>query len=172
MPPNDTEHHQLRELIPRLRRFALWLIRDIHEADDLVQATLERALDKWVTRQPEASLKSWLFTILYREFLIEKRRSKRYRGLLCRIKSHENPTWPSAEQEIATQSILEAFGRLTEDQRSVLILIIIEGLSYKDAADVMAIPVGTVMSRLSRARQALHRLSEGETPQPTLRLMK
>ncbi|MCK7417742.1 sigma factor [Enterobacter cloacae] len=75
MPPDDAENTQLRELIPGLRRFALWLTRDVHEADDLVQTTLERALDKWTTRRPDASLKSWLFTILYREFLIEKRRT-------------------------------------------------------------------------------------------------
>ncbi|PKH22532.1 RNA polymerase subunit sigma-24 [Enterobacterales bacterium CwR94] len=172
MPPNDAENTLLQELIPGLRRFALWLIRDIHEADDLVQTTLERALDKWTTRRPDASLKSWLFTILYREFLIEKRRTKRYLGLLSRMKSNDTPSWPSAEQEIATQSMLEAFGRLTEEQRSLLILITIEGLSYQEVADVMDIPLGTVMSRLSRARQALRRLGEGQLPQPTLRLMK
>ncbi|MCU6230572.1 sigma-70 family RNA polymerase sigma factor [Enterobacter cloacae] len=172
MPPDDAESTQLRELIPGLRRFALWLTRDVHEADDLVQTTLERALDKWTTRRPDASLKSWLFTILYREFLIEKRRTKRYWGLLSRMKSDGNPAWPSAEQEIATQSMLEAFGRLTPEQRSLLILITIEGLSYQEVAHVMDIPIGTVMSRLSRARLALHRLGEGETPQPILRLMK
>lgn len=172
MPPNDAENTLLREMIPGLRRFALWLIRDIHEADDLVQTTLERALDKWTTRRPDASLKSWLFTILYREFLIEKRRTKRYWGLLSRMKSDDNPAWPSAEQEITTQSMLEAFGRLTQEQRSLLILITLEGMSYQEVAHVMDIPIGTVMSRLSRARQALHRLGEGETPQPILRLMK
>lgn len=88
------------------------------------------------------------------------------------MKSDDNPAWPSAEQEIATQSMLEAFGRLTEEQRSLLILIAIEGLSYQDVAHVMDIPIGTVMSRLSRARQALHRLGEGDVPQPILRLMK
>lgn len=172
MPPNDDENNQLRELIPGLRRFALWLIRDVHEADDLVQTTLERALNKWGTRRAQASLKSWLFTILYREFLIEKRRTKRYWGWLSRMKRDDNPVWPSAEQEIATHSVLEAFGRLTEEQRSLLILITIEGLSYQEVAQVMDIPIGTVMSRLSRARQALHRLGEGEIPQPILRLMK
>ncbi|HBD5595869.1 sigma-70 family RNA polymerase sigma factor [Aeromonas salmonicida subsp. achromogenes] len=172
MPPDDAENTQLREQISGLRRFALWLIRDIHEADDLVQTTLERALDKWTTRRPEASLKSWLFTILYREFLLEKRRTKRYWELLSRMKNDDNPVWPSAEQEIATQSMLEAFGRLMPEQRSLLILITLEGLSYQEVAHVMDIPIGTVMSRLSRARQALHRLGEGETPQPILRLMK
>lgn len=163
MPPNNAENNQLRELIPRLRRFALWLIRDIHEADDLVQTTLERALNKWTTRRPDASLKSWLFTILYREFLIEKRRKTRYKGLISRITSDDIPTWPSAEQEIATQCMLEAFGRLTQEQRSLLILITIEGLSYREVAHVMDVPIGTVMSRLSRARKALHRLGEGNT---------
>ncbi|BFO08941.1 sigma-70 family RNA polymerase sigma factor [Serratia rubidaea] len=172
MTPTDAENTDLREQIPRLRRFALWLTRDVHQADDLVQATLERALAKWATRRQQASLKSWLFTILYREFLAEKRRAKRYWGLLNRMKSDDNPAWPSAEQEMATQSMLEAFGRLPEEQRSLLILIVIEGLSYQEVADMMDIPIGTVMSRLSRARQALHRLCDGGISLPTLRLMK
>ncbi|WP_373862094.1 RNA polymerase sigma factor, partial [Burkholderia multivorans] len=96
MPSNALDDDALRELIPRLRRFALWLARDVHAADDLVQSTLERALSRWTSRRDDASLRSWLFTILYRQFLDGKRSAKRYAWLLGRIRDDEEPHWPSA----------------------------------------------------------------------------
>lgn len=171
MSRNDIEH-QLRELIPRLRRFAYWLTRDVHEADDLVQSTLERALTKWSMRREEASLKSWLFTILYRYFLAEKRRKARYWGLLNKFRYEEPEYWPSAEDEAATQGMLAAFNHLSQDQRGLLLLIVIEGFSYQEAAAMLNVPIGTVMSRLSRARKAMHHLCQGDVPQVMLRVMK
>lgn len=171
MPLTDQDA-QLRELIPRLRRFALWLTRDTHAADDLVQSTLERALSHWSGRRGNDTLRSWLFTILHRRFLDSQRSAKRHARLLGRLQEPETPHWPSAEHMADTRATLEAFGRLSDEQRSLLLLVAIEGFSYQEVSDLLDVPIGTVMSRLSRARQALRRLSEGERPAPLLRVMK
>jgi RNA polymerase sigma-70 factor (ECF subfamily) len=161
----------LRTMLPRLRRFALWLARDSNAADDLVQSTIERALSRWHTRQDDESLRGWLFSILYRLFLDGKRRASRYARLLGSL-AHEEPTWPSAERVAVAHSTLAAFAALTVEQRTLLIWITVEGMSYQEVADILQIPIGTVMSRLSRARRSLHLLGEGEPQTPSLRLLK
>lgn len=167
------QDEQLRELIPRLRRFALWLTRDVHAADDLVQSTLERALSRWPSRRGDDTLRSWLFTILHRRFLDSLRSAKRHAALLGRLHEPDEPQWPSAEHMAATRGTLEAFGRLSDEHRALLLLVAVEGYSYQEAADLLGIPIGTVMSRLSRARQALRRHSDGEQrPAPLLRVLK
>ncbi|MGH8083524.1 MAG: RNA polymerase sigma factor [Lysobacter sp.] len=162
----------LREQLPSLRRFARWLSRDPHTADDLVQSALERAITRWDSRHDDQALRPWLFAIVYRQFLDAQRRSQRYAGLLSRFGIGAAESEPSAEREFVARSTLEALQRLPVEQRSLLLWISVEGLSYQDVADILEVPIGTVMSRLSRARQALRRLSEGETPAPALRLLK
>lgn len=171
MPSTELDA-QLRELIPRLRRFALWLTRDVHAADDLVQSTMERALSRWSSRRGEDSLRSWLFTILHRRFLDGQRSAKRHTRLLGSLHEHDEPHWPSAEHMASTRATLNAFSELSTEQQSLLLLIAVEGFSYQEAADLLDVPIGTVMSRLSRARQALRQLSEGKRPAPLLRVMK
>ncbi|MDN7718924.1 sigma-70 family RNA polymerase sigma factor [Burkholderia gladioli] len=171
MPSADLDD-SLRELLPRLRRFALWLTRDVHAADDLVQTTLERALIHWADRRDEHALRSWLFTILYRQFLDSRRSAKRYAWLLGRLGEDDEPQWPSAENQVEARSMLDAFAKLTAEQRSLLLLVAVEGFSYREVAELLDVPIGTVMSRLSRARAALRALGDGETSAPKLRLMK
>jgi RNA polymerase sigma-70 factor (ECF subfamily) len=171
MPYADLDD-ALRELLPRLRRFALWLTRDVHAADDLVQSTLERALTRWTQRRDQQALRSWLFTILYRQFLDTRRSAKRYAWLLGRLSEDDEPQWPSVEDQAQTHAMLAAFARLTAEQRSLLLLVAVEGFSYREVAELLDVPIGTVMSRLSRARAALRALGDGETLTPTLRLMK
>ncbi|MET0937035.1 MAG: sigma-70 family RNA polymerase sigma factor [Luteibacter sp.] len=161
----------LRPMLPRLRRFALWLARDPHAADDLVQSTVERALTKWTSRREDESLRAWLFAILYRLFLDGKRRASRYALLLGRIGDDE-PTWPSAERVAIAHATLSAFASLPVEQRTLLLWITVEGMSYQEVADILEVPIGTVMSRLSRARRALHALGEGTSETPSLRLLK
>lgn len=161
----------LREQLPALRRYARWLARDPHAADDLVQAALERAITRWDSRRDEEALRPWLFAIVYRRFLDGRRRAKRDAGLLAALGT-STETHPSVEREHLARSTLDALERLPVEQRSLLILVSVEGLSYRDVAEMLEVPIGTVMSRLSRARQALRRLSEGETPAPALRLLK
>ncbi len=166
----DSIDELLREQLPGLRRFAFWLTRSAADADDLVQATLERALVRWSDRRPDASLRSWLFAILHRRFLDSRRRAQRYAGLLARLLGEE-AAQPSAEREAVAASTLEAFARLPVAQRTLLYWVSVEGLSYREVAAILDLPIGTVMSRLSRARAALRKLSEGETPIPRLRLL-
>ena len=163
---------QLSELLPRLRRFALWLTRDLSSADDLVQSTMERALSTRAAKRDDGDLRAWLFRILYRQFLDARRRSQRYAWLLGRLREDDEPQWPSPERELLAQSALAAFEHLTPEQRSLLLWVTVEGLSYQQVADILEVPIGTVMSRLSRARQAMRRHGDGEQPTPSLRLLK
>lgn len=162
----------LRELLPRLRRFALWLTRDLPSADDLVQSTMERALSRWSGKRAEGELRAWLFKILYRQFLDAKRRSQRYAGLLGRLRHDDESSSPSAERELLAHAALAAFEHLTAEQRNLLLWVTVEGLSYQQVAEILDVPLGTVMSRLSRARQAMRRAGDGETSTPALRLIK
>jgi RNA polymerase sigma-70 factor (ECF subfamily) len=172
MLEHDTDD-QLRELLPRLRRFARWLTRDANNADDLVQSTLERALSRWESRRDDTALRAWLFTIAYRLFLDGKRRAQRYASMLRFLHHGSEGEQPSVEREVMAQSALQALERLPDEQRHLLLWVSVEGLSYREVAQLLDVPMGTVMSRLSRARAALHRLSDGETLKtPALRLLK
>lgn len=167
---NDIDE-QLSEIIPRLRRFALSLTRNPSSADDLVQTCLERALLRWSDKRPEGDLRAWLFSILYRQFLDAHRRSRRHARMLEFFTGREEAE-PSAERTVIAQSTLKAFDQLTTEQRALLLWVSVEGLSYKAVAEILEVPIGTVMSRLSRARQALRQLSEGEITRPALRRLK
>ncbi|SED43897.1 RNA polymerase sigma-70 factor, ECF subfamily [Pseudomonas costantinii] len=162
---------QLRELIPRLRRFAVSLTRHASSADDLVQSTLERAIISWADKRIEGDLRAWLFSILYRQFLDAHRRSRRYARMLEFFTGRDD-TQPSVERTVMAQSTLQAFDKLNTEQRALLLWVSVEGLSYKQVADILEVPIGTVMSRLSRARQALRQLSDGEIASPSLRILK
>jgi RNA polymerase sigma-70 factor (ECF subfamily) len=162
---------ELRELLPRLRRFALSLTRDTNNADDLVQATLERALARWKGKRADGDLRAWLFAILYRRFIDSHRSARRYARMLELFGARDDAL-PSAERTVVAQAALGAFDQLKPEQRALLFAVTVEGLSYKQAADVLGLPIGTVMSRLSRARKALHQLTEGEITRPPLRIFK
>lgn len=162
---------QLRDLIPRLRRFAVSLTRNGSSADDLVQSCLERALSSWDSKHPEGDLRAWLFAILYRQFLDAHRRSRRYARMLEFFTGRDEPQ-PSLERTVIAQTTLQAFDRLPAEQRALLLWVSVEGLSYKEVAEILGVPTGTVMSRLSRARQALRQLSDGEISSPSLRRLK
>ena len=161
----------LRELLPRLRRFAVSLTRNTSSADDLVQATLERAITRWGDKRPEGDLRAWLFSILYRQFLDAQRRTRRYARMLDFFTGRED-VQPSVERTVMAQSTLQAFDQLNTEQRALLLWVSVEGLSYKEVAEILDVPLGTVMSRLSRARQALRQLSDGELASPSLRILK
>lgn len=162
---------QLRELMPSLRRFALSLTRHASNADDLVQNCLERALGSVASKRPDGDLRAWLFTILYRQFVDNHRRTRRYARMLEFFTGRDDAQ-PSTERTVMAQSTLQAFDQLSTEQRALLLWISVEGLSYQQVADILEVPIGTVMSRLSRARQALRALSEGEITRPVLRRLK
>lgn len=148
---------QLAQHIPRLRRYARALTHDAAWADDLVQDTLERALQRcWMFRF-DRNLTSWLFTILYRLFLNDVAR----RG--ARASEESEAQEPAVTPDVPMQIDMQrALARLTSEHRAVIVLIGLEQLSYNEAAAVLDVPVGTVMSRLSRARAQLRGWLSGQ----------
>jgi RNA polymerase sigma-70 factor, ECF subfamily len=157
--------------IPGLRRFACALLRgDRERADDLVQDTLERALACWHLRRTEGNVRSWLYTILHNRFLSEQHRARR-RGLHDSLSDETEVPGIDGGQHSALEhrDLLRGFSVLPEEQRSVLFLIAVEDLSYEEASRVLGIPVGTVMSRLSRGRERLRQLMRGDTNEDSQR---
>ena len=149
---------QLVELMPRLRRFAHGLTGSAADADDLVQSTLERALEKLDQWQPGTRLDSWLYRIA-QNLWIDQVRSARTRGTAVDVEALEAVAGSDGrvtnEQQLAMRDTRRAMAELPEEQRAVLMLVAVEEMSYADAAQALDIPIGTVMSRLSRARRAL-----------------
>jgi len=153
----------IEPFIGPLRRFAMGLCHDSHLADDLVQDCLERAISRWHLRNEDGNLKAWLFTILHNEFIDNRRRLAR-RGVDSPLDELviEPSTIADQEDNLRVQDVMAAVDRLGEDHRALILLIGVEELSYEEAAAVLNIPIGTVMSRLSRARTKLRQfLLEG-----------
>ncbi len=136
---------------------------DLERADDLVQDSLERALSRWHLLRTRNDLRGWLFTILYNRFLSDQHRLKR-RGAhdaLAEVAEARLPrVYGGQESALEHRDLLRAFSALPEEQRSVLLLIGVEDLSYEEAARVLGVPIGTVMSRLSRGRERLRHFVE------------
>jgi RNA polymerase sigma-70 factor, ECF subfamily len=143
------------ELLPRLRRFARTIAREPHDADDLVQITIERALAHTDQLRPDSRLASWLFGILRNAWIDEGRSRKRRRSWEAPEDLGANVGDPAVGSPAELLSVQDALGRLPDEQRLAVSLVLIEGLSYKEAADVMAVPIGTLTSRLARGREAL-----------------
>ena len=160
--------------IPGLRRFACALLRgDREAADDLVQDTLERALSHWNLRRNQANLKGWLHTILYNRFLTDQHRRRR-RGLHDALTEDSGLPGIDGGQHSALEhrDLLRAFATLPHNQRAVLFLVGVEDVSYQEAAQVLGVPIGTVMSRLSRGRERLRRSMHGEADEAGPRCSK
>lgn len=147
--------------IPALRRYARALLRDRDAADDLVQDTLERAISRWALRRRDGDLKSWLFTIERNLFLAGLRQTRR-RGVNVGAESLESfpSEEPSPDAALGVQDVLTGLAGLPEEQRSVLLLVAVEEFSYAATAKVLGVPIGTVMSRLSRARDRMRSFME------------
>ena len=155
---------QVEPLIPALRRYARALVRNAATADDLVQDCLERAVSRWHQRR-DTDARSWLFAILHNLAIDQFRRSAARGPHVAIDETSEDAFGQDAEQEqkLMVREVMEKLARLPEDQRAVLLLVAVEDLSYAEAAKVLNIPVGTVMSRLSRARERLQQEIEGTT---------
>jgi RNA polymerase sigma-70 factor (ECF subfamily) len=139
--------------IPALRRYARALTRDRDRAEDLLQDCLERALSRRALFRHPGNLRSWLFRIMHNIYVNYVRSSDDHRNLL----SLEEPVAvPNQIPTVEIKETLKAFNCLPAEQRQALLLVAVEGMSYREAAGVLHIPVGTVLSRVSRARQALH----------------
>ena len=161
-------HSRLEEQIPRLRRYARALTRDVNRADDLVQDTLVRALAKQHLWQAGTNLRAWLFTLMHNQHVNDVRRSNREGGnidvddMASVLVANTDPTASRQLRELE-----RALNRLPLEQRESILLVGLEGLRYDEAASILGVPIGTVRSRLSRGREALRKLmglDELDTP--------
>ncbi|HEX5459115.1 MAG TPA: RNA polymerase sigma factor [Steroidobacteraceae bacterium] len=143
------------ELLPRLRRFARSLARNAQDADDLVQITAERALARADQLRPDHPVASWLFGILRNAWIDEGRSRRRRESLLEPAELAERVGDPAGGSDPELLCLQDALSRLPDDQRLAVALVLVEGLSYKEAASIMSVPVGTLTSRLARGREAL-----------------
>jgi RNA polymerase sigma-70 factor (ECF subfamily) len=153
---------QVEPLIPALRRYARALVRNAAVADDLVQDCLERAIRHWYQRR-EGDPRRWLFAILH-NLAVSQFRQSAARGRHVTIdETNEKEFVRNAvqEQQLMCRDALRKLAQLPSDLRAVLLLVAVEDLSYADAAKVLDVPIGTVMSRLSRARENLQREMNG-----------
>jgi len=152
----------LESEVPRLRRYARALTRNTAKADDLVQSSLVRALEKQHLWQPGSNLRAWLFTILHNQHVNDVRHSLR-QGSPGPVEDAE-PVWrvePVADASLQLRDLQRAINTLSHEQREVLLLVCLEGMRYEQVAIILDIPVGTVRSRLSRARTTLRQLMDG-----------
>jgi RNA polymerase sigma-70 factor (ECF subfamily) len=149
---------ELLSLLPRLRRFARSLTRDSSEADDLCQVAIERALKQRAQHRPGARLDSWMFTIMRNCWLDEVRSRRRWATHFTSSDDVDHDTSAAAattSDVLTDMSLQQAMVALPLEQREAVALVWVEGLSYREASDVLDIPVGTLTSRLARARQRL-----------------
>ena len=154
----------MAEALPRLRRYAIGLAGDVSTADDLVQDCIEKALGQESQLRDRERLAGWLRRILYNLYIDEIRRGKR-RGRerdIAELADHLELSEPAPDNS-AKLEFVHAVNRLSVEHRQILLLVSVEELSYREIADELDIPLGTVMSRLARARERLRSVLEGET---------
>jgi RNA polymerase sigma-70 factor (ECF subfamily) len=163
-------YRRIEEEIPRLRRYARALTRDVTAADDLVQDCLARALSKVHLWQEGTDLRAWLFTILHNQYVNHVRRAVREGTAVGLSESEPSLTsQPNQNKRLELRDLERAIAKLPEEQRAVLLLVGLEGMRYEEVAVVLDVPVGTIRSRLSRGREMLRQLmgmvdEEGAAP--------
>jgi RNA polymerase sigma-70 factor (ECF subfamily) len=160
--------------LPRMRRYAHLLTGDATRADDLVQDTLERACRKWsLWRAPSApdgaapALRAWLLTLMHNLYL-NQRRDRRHDDGHVEMTSEHEPLHEPFSHTAERMDLERALAQIAPFHREVLLLVCVEEFSYEETARILDIPIGTVMSRLSRAREQLRRLMDGEPARPKL----
>jgi RNA polymerase sigma-70 factor (ECF subfamily) len=163
-PPDPEIIAQIEAEIPRLRRFARAMVRDATLADDLVQECLERALSRLHLWRPGSNLRAWLFTILRNLHINGIRRRQTVVDIDGEAQASIGAAHGSQFVRLELRDLRRALAMLPTEQREVVLLIGLEGISYGEAADILNISIGTVKSRLSRGRRALRLLMEGRSP--------
>lgn len=162
---------QAMQYIPRLRRYARALTGDASAADDLVQDALERALVKQDLWREGTDLRAWLFTVMHNLFVNQVRSAAVSRTVQLDDAMADRPQ-PQSTDRLEIRDLDTALQALPEEQRAVVLLVGLEDLSYEEAAHVMGVPVGTVMSRLSRGREKLRRLLQEPSDASKLKAVK
>lgn len=161
---------QVVAYIPRLRRYARALVGERSAADDLVQDTLERALNKLHLWKRGTDLRAWLFTVMHNVHVNQVRSRREFATLDA--DALELPVRATQDVALETRDLERMLVRLPVEQREVLLLVVLEDMSYDEAATALGIPIGTVMSRLSRAREKLRALMEGIPATTRLQVIK
>ena len=169
----------IQPLIPGLRRYAHAMLHDASAADDLVQDCLERVVGRWHQRRRDGNAAAWAYAILH-NMAINQLRNARRRGIHVALDDAEDRALarPATQEDaLRHRDLVRALQGLPDDQRSVLLLVSVEDMSYAETAEVLDIPIGTVMSRLARARERLRRAMEegadtSAVPRTTLRSVK
>lgn len=162
----------LAQQIPRLRRYARALTGDRGAADDLVQDTLERALTRLHLWRRGSDLRAWLFTIMHNLFVNQARARARHRHEALDADPEADATRVRDPDPLELRDLASALAQVPEEQRAVLLLVGLEQFTYDEAARVLDIPIGTVMSRLSRGRERLRALLDGEGSVTPLKVVK
>jgi RNA polymerase sigma-70 factor (ECF subfamily) len=155
---------EIAALLPRMRRFARALTFHREDADDLVQIAMERALGRSEQWEPGTRLDSWIFRIIKNAWIDEVRSRARRAELFAPEEEGEHVGDDTAQAHQQRLAIQKAISLLSEEHRLAVGLVLVDGLPYKEAADVLEIPVGTLTSRLARARDALQQLLADQTP--------
>ncbi|MGH8807932.1 MAG: sigma-70 family RNA polymerase sigma factor [Noviherbaspirillum sp.] len=151
---------ELIDVLPRLRRYARLLTGDRNRADDLVQDALERALAREASFRNGSNLRPWLFSLMHNLF-IDGTRSREAVDWAADASELPDLSAPRESDPVALRDIHTAMEKLPSDQREVLLLVAVEGMRYREAAEILALPVGTVMSRLARAREKMQEMLGG-----------
>ena len=162
--------HMVSEHIPNLRRYARVLVRDAVHAEDLVQDCLERAISREHLWRQGTNLRAWLFTILHNLYINQYLRHGSVGTLVPLLDEHSSVSCPAGQyHNLTLQDLARAFDDLPEQEQQVVLMVGLEGMQYEDAAEALGVPMGTVKSRLSRARRRLRRLMDGEMRAPLAR---
>ena len=156
-------HSDIASLLPRLRRFARSIAGNREDADDLVQVAVERALNRSGQWEEGTRLDSWIFRIMKNAWIDELRGRVRRERLFVPEEAGEHVGDNVAEAQQQRLVMQKAISLLSEEQRMVVGLVLVDGLPYKEAAQVLDIPIGTLTSRLARARLALQAILSGQT---------
>lgn len=160
-PDADTDvREQIAALLPRLRRFGRALARTREDADDLVQIAIEKALGRTGQWTPGTRLDSWMFRIMQNAWIDEVRARERRGATFVPQEEIEPAGGFGGDAQVDALAVRQAVARLSEEHRAVVALVLVEGLAYQEAADVLEIPVGTLTSRLARARERLQDMLE------------
>ncbi len=158
--------------IPQLRRYARALTGDYTTAEDLVQDTLERAWKRIGLWRLGSDLRAWLFTIMHNLHVNQLKADSRQQGQPPEQTTLDLSVRPTQEDRLELRDLNKALRRLSNEQREVLLLVGLEQMSYEEVAKVLGIPIGTVMSRLSRGRDQLRAMMEGSSAAPQLKVIK
>ena len=167
-PAPPAFRQQLLDQIPRLRRYARALVFDPDRADDLVQSTLERGLTHWHQYDQRRDMGAWLLSIAHNAYMDQLRRDRRLTAVdPGDLQDLQDRAGGDAGTDVGLRmDLMAALARLSAEQRESLLLVCVEQLSYAEVAEVMQVPLGTVMSRVCRARAAMRQILEGRRAPP------